>query len=133
MKLTEQERDQIRPIWDKHTVTNLLCPNTMQVEGGFSDMKMTETLHQANLTLPTYNAMRQVRSYFKDIKYETFVIPQYLVSRVKKASANYMMFKKEKSVENKVEAILTKKLKDMRFSNRKHHIVSIFRSMFQNN
>ena len=39
--------------------TNLFCPNNMQVEGGFSDMKMTETLHQANLTLPTYNAMRQ--------------------------------------------------------------------------
>ena len=59
--------------------TNLLYPNDMQVEGGFNDMKMTETLHKANLTLPTYNVMRHVGSYFKDIKYETFVIPQSLV------------------------------------------------------
>ena len=92
--------------------TNLFCPNNMQVEGGFSDMKMTETLHQANLTLPTYNAMRQVRSYFKDIKYETFVIPQSLVNSVNKASANYKISTKERSVENKVKATLAEKLRD---------------------
>ena len=57
----------------------LVVPHNMQVESGFSEMKLAESKYQNHFLLDTYDALRRVRSFF-EVDRENFAVYKKLTS-----------------------------------------------------
>ena len=62
----------------------------MQVESGFSEMKLAESKYQNHFLLDTYDALRRVRSFFARDQIEAVTIPRDLHDSVATASSSYL-------------------------------------------
>ena len=67
----------------------LICPNNMSVEKGFSEMKMSETIYQNQMSLSTYNAIRTVKSFYDPENFEETELTSELMKSIKSAASSY--------------------------------------------
>ena len=68
----------------------IIVPHNMVVEAGFSKMKFSESAYQSNLNSDTYDSMRFVNSHFCRESYDTFRIPPWVISLMRKARSEYV-------------------------------------------
>jgi len=61
----------------------------MSVEKGFSEMKMSETIYQNQMSLSTYNAIRTVKSFYDPENFEETELTSELMKSIKSAASSY--------------------------------------------
>lgn len=80
----------------------LIIPHNMSVERGFSEMKVSESKFQSQISLETYDNQRFVCGFFDRKTFETIDPPADLLKLMSDASSMYKSISKEKVEKNAV-------------------------------